>query len=78
MTTRTFKVLLEFDADDEVWVTTVPQLDGLSTYGETRDEAIAQTREAILGYIEAAEREGLSVPAGSGQIELVEVEVATA
>ena len=58
MKTRTFKVLLECDAEDGVWVTTVPALDGLSTYGETRDEAIEQTREAILGYLEAAQREG--------------------
>ncbi len=28
--------------------------------GETRDEAIQNTREAILGYIEAATREGAS------------------
>ena len=78
MTTRRFKVLLEWDAEERVWVTTVPTLDGLSTYGETREEAIEQTREAILGYLEAAKREGLPVPAGGGEIELVEVEVATA
>lgn len=78
MEKRTFKVLLECDAEDGVWVTTVPALDGLSTYGETRDEAIEQTREAILGYLEAARREGLPVPADITEIELVDVEVAPA
>jgi predicted RNase H-like HicB family nuclease len=34
----------------------------LSTYGETRDEALEQTREAIVGDLEAANREGLDVP----------------
>ena len=78
MQKRTFKVLLERDADDGVWVTTVPALDGLSTYGETREKAIEQTREAILGYLEAAQREGLPLPTGSTDIELLDVEVATA
>jgi predicted RNase H-like HicB family nuclease len=78
MATRTFKVLLEWDADDRVWVTTVPALEGLSTYGDTRDEAVEQTREAILGYLEAAEREGLPVPPEPGEVELVEVQVAIA
>jgi predicted RNase H-like HicB family nuclease len=78
MTKRTFKVLIEWDAEEQVWLTSVPALDGLSTYGETREDAIKQTQEAILGYLEAAEREGLPVPAGSAEIELVDVEVAIA
>ena len=49
-----FQVLLEWDADDGVWVTYVPALDHLSTYGDTREEALAHTREAILGYLEAS------------------------
>lgn len=78
MTTQRFRVLVEWDAGDRVWVTTVPALDGLSTYGESREEAIEQTREAILGYLEAGEKEGLPAPIDDGEIELVEVEVATA
>lgn len=78
MTTQRFKVLLEWDAGDRIWVTTVPALDGLSTYGDSREEAIEQTRETILGYLEAAKKEGLPAPTDDGEIELVEVEVATA
>lgn len=47
-------MLLEWDPSAEVWVTFVPSLDSLSTYGETREEALEQTREAILGHLEAA------------------------
>ena len=54
-----FQVLLEWDSDDGVWVTYVPALDHLSTYGETREEALDHTREAILGYLEAVERENV-------------------
>jgi predicted RNase H-like HicB family nuclease len=51
--TQHFQVMLEWDADEDVWVTYVPTLNGLSTFGETREEALSQTREAILGYLEA-------------------------
>jgi len=70
---QNFQVLLERDAEAGVWVTYVPTLNGLSTYGETREEALEQTREAILGYLEAAEKEGLPLPDSA---ELVELEVA--
>ena len=62
MTTRNFKVLLEWDAEAETWVTYVPTLNHLSTFGETRQEALENTREAILGYLEAAVKEGIPVP----------------
>ena len=72
---RRFKVLLEWDAEDRVWVTHVPALGDLSTYGDTKDEALEATREAITGYLEAAAKEGLPVPSpDTGDV--VEVEVA--
>lgn len=78
MTRRRFKVLIEWDPDESVWVTYVPSLNHLSTFGETKEDALAQTREAILGYIEAAEQEHLPLPALDQPIELIEVEVVTA
>lgn len=77
MTIRRYGVLLEWDPSARVWVTFVPSLDSLSTYGETREEALEQTREAILGYLEAAAKEGLPVPEADAEPEVVEVEVAT-
>ncbi len=61
MPDRNFHVLIEWDAEAGAWVTYVPLLNLLSTFGETREEAISNTREAILGYLEAAEREGIPV-----------------
>lgn len=72
MTTQHFQVILEWDVESEVWVTYVPALNSLSTFGETKEEALANTREAILGYLEAAEKEDLPLP----QTELVDLEVA--
>lgn len=60
---RRFTVLLGQDLEARLWVTQVPALDFLSTFGETRDEALAKTQEAILGYLEAAAKEG--IPRGS-------------
>jgi predicted RNase H-like HicB family nuclease len=58
---REYIVLLGFDPEVRMWVTLVPALP-LSTYGKTQAEALEQTREAILGYIEAAIQEGLPIP----------------
>jgi antitoxin HicB len=78
MAVHRFTVLLEWDTESQVWVTYVPALDHLSTFGATREEALANTQEAILGWIETAEKEGLPVPQGSPELELVDLEVATA
>ncbi len=78
MNIRRFKVLLEWDEAEGVWVTHVPVLDHISTYGETREQTLANTREAILGFLEAAAKEGLPVPQGEPIAELGEVEVAIA
>jgi predicted RNase H-like HicB family nuclease len=72
---RKFKVLLEWDAADKVWVSHVPTLGYLSTYGDSRQEALAKTEEAILGYLEAAAKEGMPWPE-EAETEVVELEVA--
>ena len=63
MPNRQFRVLVDWDPEAQAWVTLVPGLGDLSTFGETREEALAQTREAILGYLEAAHKEGIPIPA---------------
>ena len=75
MSSRSFQVVLEWDSEEEVWVTYVPALDFLSSYGDTREEAITNTREAILGYIEAAAKEGLPLPSADTEAELVCINV---
>lgn len=61
-TPREYWVRLDWDAEDRVWVATVPELDDLSTFGPTREEALDAAREAIGGYIIASEKAGLSLP----------------
>ena len=74
--TRRFAVLLEWDAADHVWVSYVPELNHMSSYGDTREQVLSQTKEAIVGYLEAAAKEGIPVPLPDLQPELVDLEVA--
>jgi predicted RNase H-like HicB family nuclease len=73
--THRFKVFLEWDPDDRVWVTYVPVLNHLSTFGITRDEALRQTREAVVRYLEAAAEHGIPSPHDAGTADIVEIEV---
>lgn len=41
-----FSVIVEWDAEDDVWVTHAPTLDHLSTYGETRQAAWTASGQA--------------------------------
>jgi predicted RNase H-like HicB family nuclease len=56
---KIYRVLLQWDDESNAWVTYVPELGNISTYADTEEEALAATREMILGYIEAAEKENL-------------------
>ena len=58
---RTFDVCLE-RAEEGGFVASVPDLPGVWTQGETRDEALANVREAIVGYLETLEAKGWPVP----------------
>jgi len=55
------QVLLYQDEEDW-WVVEVPSLPGCVSQGRTRDEAITNIREAIVGYIETLLEHGDSVP----------------
>lgn len=69
-----YKVVLEFDPEEECWVTFVPSLDDISTWGASREEALENTREAITGYLEALKKEGLRPPPDKS-VEIAEVVV---
>ena len=40
----------------------VPDLPGCHTQGETLEEAVAMAKEAIEGYLESIEHEGMALP----------------
>ncbi|AFV10339.1 hypothetical protein Tph_c00910 [Thermacetogenium phaeum DSM 12270] len=70
---RRFKVILEKN-DSNGYTVTVPALPGCVTQGKNKSEALERIREAIQGYLEALEIEGLPMP--ESDIDVAEVEVA--
>jgi predicted RNase H-like HicB family nuclease len=58
-------VVLEQEADGG-FVATVPALPGCVSQGDSRDEAIANVREAIAAYIEDCRESGEAVPTDGG------------
>ncbi len=51
-----------YRGEDGYWVAECPSLPGCISQGKTKEEAIANIKEAIQGYIKALEEDGLSVP----------------
>ena len=48
--------------DDGFWVTECPSLPGCISQGKTREQAIANIKEAIQAYIAALEDDHLPIP----------------
>lgn len=51
-----------YRGEDGYWVAECPSLPGCVSQGTTKEEAIANIREAIEGYILVLEEDGLPVP----------------
>jgi predicted RNase H-like HicB family nuclease len=48
--------------EDGYWVAECPSLPGCISQGQTKEEAVSNIREAIQGYIEALDDDGLPIP----------------
>jgi len=66
-----YRVLIEED-EDGMFVAEVPSLPGCISQGVTREEALANIKEAIAVYVESLEAHGEAVPPPITE-ELVEV-----
>ncbi len=62
-----------YPGEDGYWVVEVPSLPGCISQGETREEALANIREAIDAYVETLEQDDLPVPAENFQTIVVAV-----
>ena len=51
-----------YPGEDGFWVVECPSLPGCVSQGETRQEAIANIKEAIAAYVAVLEEDGLPVP----------------
>jgi len=51
-----------YRGEDGYWVAECPSLPGCLSQGKTKEDAVANIREAIRGYIAALEEDKLAVP----------------
>jgi predicted RNase H-like HicB family nuclease len=68
---RRYTVVLEREPDGG-FVAEVPALPGCISQGDTRDEAMANIREAIQAYIEDCVKAGEALPSEAG-LEFIEI-----
>jgi len=54
--------ILIYPGEDGYWIAECPSLPGCISQGKTKEEAIANIKEAIQGYIAALEEDHLPVP----------------
>ena len=61
---REFQYKIEYESDRETGqvVATVPELNNISSFGDSFAEAEANVREAVLGYLEVLQAEGKEIP----------------
>ena len=51
-----------YPGEDGYWVAEVPSLPGCISQGKTREEVLANIKEAIQAYINALKEDGISIP----------------
>ncbi len=61
-----YSVLIQWSEEDSLYLVTLPEFAKLAmqpcSYGKTYEEAIANAQEAIAGYLEYCQEEGLVPP----------------
>lgn len=70
------RYMVVIERGESSWGAHVPDLPGCVAVAETRDEAMALIREAIVLHIEELRRAGISIPKPSSEGEFVDVEAA--
>ncbi len=66
-----YRVLIEED-EDGIFVASVPELPGCISQGKTRDEAINNIKDAVLGYLISLKKHNEPIPPSITE-ELIEV-----
>ena len=74
-TTHEYTIILDPDPEGQGFTVTVPALPGCITEGRTRDEALANAREAILAYLESLAADGEPLPDDIPDVEILKVAV---
>lgn len=68
---KMMRQVIMYPGEDGYWVVECPSLPGCISQGRTEEEALANIKEAIEGYIELLEEDGLPVPEDTVKVLLV-------
>ncbi|MBF2025340.1 MAG: type II toxin-antitoxin system HicB family antitoxin [Oscillatoriales cyanobacterium C42_A2020_001] len=62
-----YSLTIQWSEEDQLYLVTIPEFSAIamqpSTYGKTYEEAIANAQEAIAGYLDYCQEEGIVPPA---------------
>lgn len=65
--------VLVYRGEDELWVVECPSLPGCISQGASKEEALANMKEAIEGYVAVLQEDSLPVPEDHFDAEVVAV-----
>lgn len=57
-----YRIDITWSPEDESYIVKVPELDGCVTHGDSVEEAVANSKEAIAAYLDSLRSRGLPVP----------------
>lgn len=60
--TNHYSMIIQWDAEDRIFVVSVPELPGCMTHGKTYEEAVRQGQDAIESWIKVARELGRPIP----------------
>jgi antitoxin HicB len=60
--TLAYSLTIEFDEEERGYLAYFPALAGCHTWGETYEEAVKNADEALVGYLEAPQKNGEKIP----------------
>jgi predicted RNase H-like HicB family nuclease len=60
---KVMRQVILYPGEDGYWAAECPSLPGCISQGKTKEEAIANIKEAIQAYIEALQEDNLPIPA---------------
>ena len=59
---ESMRQVIVYPGEDGYWIVECPSLPGCISQGSTKEEAVANIKEAIRGYVAALEEDNLPVP----------------
>jgi len=61
------EIIIFWSAEDDVFVSEVPELPGCMAHGETQEDALANAKQAIELWIDTAKEFGDAIPEPKGR-----------